>query len=587
VPEIRILPENVVNQIAAGEVVERAASVLKELVENALDAGATRIQIVLKGFGRELIQVVDDGCGMSRNNLLLAFERHATSKLSSPDDLFDIQTLGFRGEALPSIASVSVVEARSNTETGNSGLSLRLEGGNIVHQEPVAYPRGTSMSVHSLFYNTPARAKFLKSAATELSHLVRVFKQYALAYPGVAWTFTHGDGIEYNLPSSTFQIRLDDLFGAGFSNKTLPLDFEAGGIRVTGTVGKPELSKKSRGDQYLFLNRRPIQSPMIHSAVKAALRDQLEQSDWPFYVILLDVPPTEADVNVHPAKTEVRFSDERKIHAAVYHALRAALPAQITHEPLGMSFPRGEENAFLSFTPPASPLRPVLEFRDHTVEVNPVDSVLGSPPMEPSEPIQVERPLATEARFRPMIFQVHEKYLISPIRSGIAIIDQHAAHERILYEKALRSFQERMFHSQQLLFPMLLELTPEEDALFQEVRADLVDLGFQIRDFGVRTYSVEAVPAGLKRVSETGMIHSMLEEYTEFRRANFAPRDALAASFACRAAVKAGDPLTQEEMTALVDELFATKFPLTCPHGRPTVIHMKLTELDRRFKRTE
>jgi DNA mismatch repair protein MutL len=589
VPEIRILPENVVNQIAAGEVVERAASVLKELVENSLDAGASRIQIVLKGYGRELIQVVDDGCGMSRNNLLLAFERHATSKLTSPDDLWDIRTLGFRGEALPSIASVSILEARSNTDTGGTGLSLRLEGGTIVHEEPTAHPRGTSLAVHSLFYNTPARAKFLKSVSTELAHLVRVFKHYALAYPGVAWTFSHGESLEYNLPSAPFLVRLDDLFGAGFTQKVLPLDFEAGGIRVTGAIGKIELSKKSRGDQYIFLNRRPIQSPMIHSAVKAALRDQLEQGDWPFYVLLLDVPTVEADVNVHPAKTEVRFSDERKIHAAVYHAVRSVLPSALMEEPPA-SFSAGSFAPSAWSSPAASgstaqaslPLPPPRTTAD-SGGVSPVDA--GAAEVLPASP--VERPLAADSRFRPTIFQVHEKYLISPIRSGIAIIDQHAAHERILYERALRSFQERMFNSQQLLFPMLLELSPEDDALFQEVRADLADLGFQIRDFGERTYSVEAVPAGLKRVSEAGMIHSMLDEYTEFRRANFAPRDALAASFACRAAVKAGDALTPEEMTALVDELFATKFPLTCPHGRPTVIHVKLSELDRRFKRTE
>ncbi|HEY3296153.1 MAG TPA: DNA mismatch repair endonuclease MutL [bacterium] len=583
--DIHILPENVVNQIAAGEVVERASSVLKELVENALDAGAQRIQIFIKGHGRDLVQVIDDGVGMARTDLHLAFERHATSKLHSPEDIFNIHTLGFRGEALPSMASVSFVEVRTRRDGEPSGTMMRLEGGTIVHEEPVAAPHGTSISIHSLFFNTPARAKFMKSAATELAHLVRTFKHYALAYPEVAWSFNNDGHLEYTLPSSSLIVRLEDLFGSGFAAKVLPLDFEGGGMRVTGVVGLPELNKKSRGDQFTFLNRRPIQSPMIHSAIKAALREQLEDGEWPFYALFLDVPAPDVDVNVHPAKTEVKFADERLIHGTVYRAVRMALPSVLTQEPMGDR--------------PGDPVdytRMGMAPRAGTTEMSfSSDSYRTAPPFaSPSEAARTpeisegaDRKEMADSLFRPAIYQVHDKYLISQIRSGVAIIDQHAAHERILYERALRSFQERMFNSQQLLFPLLLELEPEEDALFSEVREDLGDLGFQIRDFGVRTYSVEAVPAGLKRASEVSMIHSMLEEYAEFRRANFAPRDALAAGFACRSAVRAGDSLSTEEMTSLVDELFACKFPLTCPHGRPTVIHIKLTELDRRFKRTE
>ena len=580
-PKIRILPEHVVNQIAAGEVVERAASVLKELVENALDSEAQRIQIVVKGSGRDLIQVIDDGCGMSRDDLQLAFERHATSKLTRPEDLHSIRSLGFRGEALPSIASVSFVEVRSADNGSASGTLLRIEAGTIVHDGPVAAPQGTSIAVHSLFYNTPARARFLKSSATELAHLVRVFKQYALAYPDVSWTFTNESTTEYTLPASPLVSRIEDIFGAGISEKVVILDYEQAGVHVTGVVGKRELNKKSRGEQFFFLNRRPIQSAFLHTAVKAAMREYIDEGEWPFYVVFIEMDPAQFDVNVHPSKLEVKFADDRLVHAVLFRTVRHALPTEISSDtPLGHVPSPGDVSQNPAMAREA----------DLFVRRNIESLFSGSPEPAPPNPVASGETPSLEAQdllFRPVIHQVHNKYLISQIRSGIAVIDQHAAHERILYEKALRSFRERAFNAQQLLFPMLLELEPEEDAIFQDVRADLVPLGFQIRDFGPRTYSIEAVPAGLKRASETDMIHALLEEYTEFRQANFAPRDALAAGFACKAAIRTGDELTPEERTALVDELFATEFPLTCPHGRPTVIHIRLTELDRRFKRIE
>jgi DNA mismatch repair protein MutL len=572
VADIRILPEHVVNQIAAGEVVERAASVLKELVENSLDAGATNVRIVIKGQGRVLIQVVDNGCGMTRNDLLMAFERHATSKLSSADDLQAIRTLGFRGEALPSIASVSFVETRSRTESEATGTMIRIEGGEFKYIEPVAAARGTSIAVHSLFYNTPARARFLKSSSTELAHLVRVFKQYALAYPRVSWGFTHDEQTQYNLPAGLLEQRLNDFFGTGFAEKTLAVDFEAGGVHITGVVGKRELNKRSRGDQYLYLNQRPIQSALVYSAVKAAMRETLDDGEWPFCVLNLEVDTHEIDVNVHPAKLEVKFANENIVHAAVYRGVRMALPAEITQTPLTHHAPASAPSQEFVFTavPPQAAAGPAQDI-----------AAAAEPP-----PMTSARGQHTQI-LHPEIIQIHHKYLISQISSGLAIIDQHAAHERILFEKAQRSFQEQMFHSQQLLFPILLEMTPEEDATFQELQGDLSGLGFIVRAFGLRAYSIEAVPAGMRYASEAEMIHSMLSEYVEFRRANFTPRDALAASFACRAAIRTGDALAPEEMTALIDELFATQFPLTCPHGRPTVIHLKLTELDRRFKRTE
>jgi DNA mismatch repair protein MutL len=588
-PEIRILPENLVNQIAAGEVIERAASVMKELIDNSIDAEATSIEIVVHGHGRKLVQVADNGCGMTRGEMLLALERHATSKLKTNVDLYEIHTLGFRGEALPSIASVSSLEICSRPHDGSSGAMIRIEAGRIVHEEPFAGPAGTSISVHSLFFNTPAREKFLKAEATELAHIVKVFKQYALAYPEIAWTFSHEDNLRYKLPPASLKVRLEDLFGTGFGEKLLNVEFHQGGVNVSGVIGKKELNKKSRGDQYIYINRRPIQSTALHGAITTAMRELLEDREWPFYVLQFDIDPKLVDVNVHPTKQEVRFSDARLVSAAAYKAVRDAIPAQAASvRPMEVGLdavdspkPHPADRLGGSVVPPEfrSAYAPdksfttPLPFQPPKIEDTP-SSYASSVTPTPSHTI------------RPAIYQIHNKYLISPITSGLAIFDQHAAHERILYEKALRSFDERVFSSQQLLFPLLLELDVEEDAVFREIAEDLSSLGFRIHDFGPRSYSIEAVPAGLRRVSEVSMVREMIAEYVDFRRSNFAPRDALAAGFACKAAIRTGDKLSEAEMTSLVDELFSTRHPLSCPHGRPTYIELKLTELDYRFKRT-
>ena len=592
-PEIRILPENLVNQIAAGEVIERAASVLKELIDNAVDADATEIEIVIHGHGKKLVQVADNGCGMTHDEMNLALERHATSKLKTNADLFEIKSLGFRGEALPSIASISSLEICSRPHDSASGTLMRIEGGNKVHEEPFAGPSGTSIAVHSLFFNTPAREKFLKTPATELAHLVRVFKQYALAYPEISWTFSHEDSLRYKLPAGSLNIRLDDLFGAGFTEKLLDVEFHQGGVNVSGVVGRKELNKKSRGDQYLFINRRPIQSPALHGAIATAMRELLEDREWPFYVLQFDVDPKLVDVNVHPTKQEVRFSDARLVSAAAYKAVRDAIPAMINSirppqtglDAIESSKSHPADRLGGSVVPPEFR----SSFRPHDSATESLPLSLSNTPSSPSqeqEAIVAGQPQAQSQSIRPAIYQIHNKYLISPITSGLAVIDQHAAHERILYERALRSFDERSFSSQQLLFPLLLELNAEEDAILQEIREDLSALGFKILDFGPRSYSIEAVPAGLKRASEVSMIRETIAEYEDFRRANFSPRDALAAGFACKAAIRTGDSLSEAEMNALIDELFATRHPLSCPHGRPTYIELKLSELDYRFKRT-
>lgn len=575
--QIRILPEHLANQIAAGEVVERGASVLKELVENSIDSGARRIQVHLRGQGRELIQVVDDGDGMEKNDLLLAFERHATSKIATLDDLFKIRSLGFRGEALPSIASVSVVEARTRTQETSAGTLLRLEGGVAGEAEPCACQKGTSIAVHSLFYNTPARAKFLKSATTEFQHLLTTFKRFVLAYPNINWSLFHNEASVFQLPVTDFDGRLLDLFGEGFTDKLLSVDFAQKPLRVWGYVGKAELHRKSRGEQYIFLNGRSIQHRGVHNAVKVGLDTYLPPGEWPFYILFLETDPRTFDVNVHPSKIEVKFDQEQFIYSAVRRAVREALSSLKS------------EAAPL----PAETLRPrpphPIDLRggsavpgDISEALKPYEDLFGTD--APASIPSVKPPESSSPSIQ--IWQIHNKYICSQVKSGIALIDQHAAHERILFEKAKAALTGQSFNSQQLLFPLLVELSPEDDLLLRDLLAELTQLGFVVREFGPRSWSVEAVPAGLPRVSEKQLLPALLDEYRERRESKIESQEALAASFACHAAIRTGDALTPPEMNALIDELFATEFPYTCPHGRPTVIYLTLAELDRRFKRT-
>ncbi|MBM3325347.1 MAG: DNA mismatch repair endonuclease MutL, partial [Calditrichaeota bacterium] len=483
---IRILPEHLANQIAAGEVVERSASVLKELVENSIDAGARRIQIYLRGQGRELIQVVDDGAGMEHDDLLLAFERHATSKIASLDDLFQIRSLGFRGEALPSVASVSIVEVRSRTAESAAGTLLRLEGGIVVADEPCACPQGTSVAVHSLFFNTPARAKFLKSATTEFQHILSVFKRFIFSYPDIAWGLFHNDAAIFQLPATDIEGRLSEIFGPGFIEKLLPIDYAQQALRIWGYLGKAELHRKSRGDQYIFLNKRTIQDRLIHNAVTVGLDTYLPPGEWPFYILFLEMDPHSFDVNVHPAKAEVKFDREGWIHSTVRQAVRQAL---------GKLHPE-------ALLPKGAPLRPVhpIDLRGGSVlpgdlrdALKPYEDLFGA---EAVLPPPFPTPRVSEPSVPPAsIWQVHNKYILSQVKSGVVIIDQHAAHERILFEKAKRALQGQNLNSQQLLFPLLLELSPEDDLLLRDLLPELAKLGFVIREFGKRAFSLEAVPA--------------------------------------------------------------------------------------------
>jgi len=588
---IRILPETLSNQIAAGEVVERAASVLKELVENALDAGATRIQVVLKRQGNDLIQVIDNGSGIVVEDLPMAFERHATSKIATLEDLFALRSLGFRGEALPSIAAVARVEIQTRREGDEHGWSYRVEGGTSGEVEPTACPEGTSLTVKALFFNTPARRKFLKSPATEYGHLLGVFKRFALAYPMVDWSLMHDDHPVYTLRSGDLKSRIVELYGNKIRDHIREIAMDEGGTAASGFVGTTELIRRSRGDQFIFLNNRPIENRIVSHAVIAGLDPLVRPGDYPFYVLKLDMDPHGFDVNVHPSKAEVKFRDESAVHQSVRHAIRAALgtgdvkPA--IPEKAKPSAPR--RSISTRVVQPPVPQKPMSTdimdalYKPVTAEKTiplPVSPDQRQPAVEPQGPADSE-PVEVVA-----LWQLHNKYILSQIKSGLAIIDQHAAHERILFERAMRYFRNPPNPSQHLLFPEILELTIDDWNTLKEYATLFKDLGFVLNDFGPRTIRVEAVPSGLRVSSEGKLLKELLDEVREQKKERPDPREAMAASFACKGAIKAGDPLSEVEMNALVNELFRSEFPYSCPHGRPTVIKLSLNELDRRFRRT-
>jgi DNA mismatch repair protein MutL len=589
--KIHILPETLANQIAAGEVVERAASVLKELVENSLDAGAKNIKVILKNHGRDLIQVMDDGDGISPEDLPMAFERHATSKINTLDDLFALTSLGFRGEALPSIAAVSRVEIHSRQPGSEHGWSFRLEGGTSGEVEPSSSPVGTTLSVKALFFNTPARRKFLKSPTTEYAHLLGVFKRFALACPEVDWTLIHDNRPVYELRPGDLKSRIIDLYGVSARDHLREIHCQEGGTSVFGFVGTTELVRRSRGDQFIFLNNRPIENRIISHAVIAGMDPLVRAGEYPFYVLKLTMDPYGFDVNVHPSKSEVKFRDESAVHQIVRRAIRSAFgsadipvvsqkltppsalkpeaPRTIVHRPL----PRKPMPPDLmdSIYKPVDPEKAGMAIpKEHRKEQKPPASVSRTP--ESDEVVA--------------LWQLHNRYILSQIKSGLAIIDQHAAHERILFERALRYFQNPPNPSQHLLFPEILELTIEDWTTLKEYAQLFRELGFVLTDFGPRTIRVEAVPSGLRVSNEGKLLKELLDEVREQKKEHPDPREALAASFACRGAVKSGDPLTDAEMNTLVNELFRTEFPYSCPHGRPTIINLSLDELDRRFRRT-
>ena len=609
---IQLLPDHVANQIAAGEVVQRPASVVKELIENAVDAKASDIKLIINEAGKTLIQVIDNGVGMNSTDARLCFERHATSKIRQAEDLFAIHTKGFRGEALASIAAIAHVVLKTKQEQEELGVEIVMEGSKVVSQEPAVLPKGTSFAVKNLFYNIPARRNFLKSDTIEFRHIVDEFQRVALAHPSIVFTLIHNGSENYVLPQSNLRQRIVALFGGKTNEKLVPVDEQTDILKIQGFVAKPEFAKKSRGEQFFFVNNRFIKSGYLHHAVLSAFEGLLKDGMQPSYFIYLDVPPHTIDINIHPTKTEIKFDDEQ----ALYAILRASVKHSL-----------GQFN-----------VSPVLDFeRDHTLDVgysysnqvsskpliqvdanfNPFESEPKhtghfsqksfskslSPSWEqlyvglqespkPIEEIEYEGEVISGSLFENEIgvhkttqtYQLQRKYIVSPLKSGILILNQNRAHQRILYEKYLEQITLQRAASQQLLFPLQMQFSVQELYLIEELKETLYNIGFQ---FSVTT-SQELMITGIPVLTNESEIESVLIQLiadlqNEVPEQSFSRIDAVAKSLARNFAIKNGTLLNNEEQEQIVNGLFACKDPNHSPFQKPTFITWQVEDIDKKF----
>ena len=604
--KIRVLADHVANQIAAGEVVERPASVAKELLENSIDAGAIRITIEIEAGGRRLLKVSDDGEGMVRDDAILAFERHATSKIRASEDLIAIGTLGFRGEALASIASVAKVELTTCTEGAGAGTRVLIEGGRMRDVKDAAHPRGTTIAVRDLFFNVPARRKFLRSEATETFHLTNLVTHYALAHPEIAFAFVNnGRDVVRAVPAKDLRERAYQMFGEEFLENLLPVD---GGdpqvARVTGFVSAPRDRRTSRDSQYLFVNRRFVRDRMIGRALSEGYRSILPYGVYPAALLFIETPREEVDVNVHPAKTEVRFRRSAAVADAVREAIRDAL-ARNEYVPQISQTDQIQQTqtaaAAVSFTPPAPPPpQPRIEFaplpsgdeiaRDIEAMIRSASSVKSEstlPPLNNAERLVREvTPETLPNNIRPL-GQLEESFIIATDDEGLLLIDQHVAHERVLFDKYRALESQRRTESQQLLVPETFDLTPAQAAVFDQLAPELEPYGFELMRLSGRTVAIRAVPADLPAGEARNMLFELLETVDPEKKTSASDtlKDEIAASLACHAAIKVNMSLTPEKMVWLIDRLLQTSSPTTCPHGRPVILRLKMRDILKGFHR--
>lgn len=590
--KIRVLPENLINKIAAGEVIDRPSSVAKELVENSIDAGATQISVIVKGGGSVLIQVMDNGSGMQEQDAIMAFQRHATSKIKTYKDIERIGTLGFRGEALASIASVSRVELKTVAQGSIEGTAILMEGGIVQKVDRTGGNVGTSIAVKNLFYNTPARRKFLRAESTEYRHILSVMSRFTLAFPNLGFTLLNEENEIYNYKPCELKSRIGEVMGSRVGSNLIEVKDESALATISGFVGNFDMLRKSRNDQYLFLNGRYISDRTLNYAITSAFGDTIPKGNYPLYIIFLQIDPERVDVNVHPTKSEVKFADQRMLYELVRSAVKRAL---ITDKII----PEMQQQRQASLSELNRRFQSTLaeDMRAFSSQQGRMD--FDRPPSIPIAPqgenepskrrsLSFSAPALSSATPPPesiMVWQLHNKYILSQIKSGLVVIDQHAAHERILYEKAKKNFSERQAPSQQLLFPQTIELAAEDFAYLMEILPLLEKIGFIIKSFGSRTVVVEGVPVSLRVDNEEKILLDILDEYKVNMGSEVDLQERVAKSFACRSAIMAGDKLSTDAMNSLIDQLFATEDPYFCPHGRPVILTISTDELDQRFER--
>ncbi len=615
--KINILPENIASKIAAGEVVQRPESVVKELLENSIDAGADSIELIVKRAGKSLIQVIDDGIGMTEEDAVLCVQKHATSKISRLEDLDSISTLGFRGEALSSIAAVSQLEIKTETKDEELGTIIKIDDGNTIIKEKGSFPKGTSVAVKNLFFNTPARRNFLKTDATELKHIIDTFNKTALGHHGISFKLYNDDEVIFDYAAGKVDDRIRQVFADNMLDALIPVDERTEFLSITGFIGKPAMLRKSKGNQFVFLNWRYVISRHINHAVFTAYENILEKGDYPFFILFIELDPKRIDVNVHPSKLEVRFDDEKSVYNFILAVIRKSLGTHdlVPNMAFSQTTEEGEKINFNNFTKVEKndfSDRPVFQekqsyarrdFSDRDIDlifsaipdkaVLPENQASPKLPFDKNESREIfHQAESTERKTRdevdtPFIVQLQNKYILSQIKTGLMIIDQHVAHERVLYEKALKRFEANLPFSQQLLFPKTIEIDPARFAILKEINPYLTKLGFAIKFFSKNTIVIEGVPEDVKKGSEEKVILELLEEYSvNLREKKLEEREYLAKTYSCKAAIKAGDYLSEREMRLLIDQLFATSMPYVCPHGRPVVVKISLEEFDRRFGRT-
>lgn len=597
---IQLLPDSIANQIAAGEVVQRPASAVKELIENSIDAKATAIQLIVKESGKTLIQVIDNGMGMSETDARMSLERHATSKIRKAEDLFTLHTKGFRGEALASIAAVSQMEMRTRPDELELGTCLVIEGSDVKKQEPVACEKGTSISVKNLFYNIPARRNFLKSNPVELKHIIDEFQRLALAHADIVFSMVQTDEVIYDLPAGKLSQRIVNLFGKAYQEQLAPCQEETDLVKVHGYVGRPEFARKTRGEQFIFVNQRFIRSNYLHHAVMSAFENLLPENSFPFYVIFIDIDPKHIDVNVHPTKTEIKFDDERAVYAVVRSAVRQAIGSHNLTPAIDFN---ADVNIISKLTQAAAQSNDIyFDERFSTALRNPnqehweklyEQSKNFSPAAPEAHVLRFESEVnrtpehpVDEVLEEKALFQVHNRYIMRQVRSGLMVLDQQFAHERILYEKFLNHLKNKTAESQQDLFPQTVTLSPADFALALEMEQEIAALGFRFEIFGKNTIVINGVPANLANTGGKALFEGLIEQFKINQSDLSIPiKENLARALAKRAGIKSGQKLAKEEMMALIDGLFACATSNYTPDGIPTFFIFELRKIESYFNR--
>ncbi|MEO6671349.1 MAG: DNA mismatch repair endonuclease MutL [Ferruginibacter sp.] len=605
---IQLLPDNIANQIAAGEVIQRPASAVKELLENAVDAGADEIKLIINDAGKALIQVLDNGKGMSETDARMAFERHATSKIKNIDDLFRIKTMGFRGEALASIAAVAQVELKTKRADDEAGVYIEIENSIVKLQEPIATTNGSSIAMKNLFFNVPARRNFLKSNAAELRHIVDEFTRVAMAFPEIFFSLNSNGQEVFHLEKGTLKHRIVQILGNSYSAKLVSVQEETDYLNIYGFVGKPETAKKTRGDQYFFVNNRFIKSAYLNHAVMNAFNEMIAKDSYPMYALFIDLDPAQLDINVHPTKQEIKFEDEKIVYAFVQSAVKHAL-AQFSITPTldfeldasiqrleAVSKPLTEErrsttassSLFHTFTQKnqahfiekKSELKHWKEFYEKPEDA----TVPGTAIATNAETAFVS--LHKDYTVDDNIMQLHNAYVLIQNDKGFLLLQQQNAHERILYERYLHALDGKPIATQQSLFPSTVELTPADAVMLNELLPDLKPLGYQLEPFGNNTFVIHGTPADINHGNEKVVLEKMLEQYKHFStEIKFSNREKLLRSLAWQQSIKSGTKLSQKEMQSLVNDLFACSIPNSTPNGKPTYMTFKKEELDKMFGR--